>query len=230
MNRFLDLRQAAEACGEHIIRLLQKAIADRGRAMLAISGGNSPRPMFEYFARTGLDWNRVQLFWVDERGVPPTDPQSNFKMTNEAWLGPAKFPAANIHRILAERDAKEAASLYTDEVRRVFGIVPGDVPEFDVVHQGIGPDGHTASLFPGGALVDERHGIAGAEYVEKMKQWRISLLPAVLIQARHTAMLVSGRDKEQVLEQVLNGPYDPSKFPAQVVGRNARDVEWFLDF
>ena len=227
MNRFLDVKQAAEACGEHIVRLLEEAVASRGRAMIAISGGTSPKPMFEYFSRTKLAWDKVHVFFVDERGVPPGDPQSNFKMANEAWLhsSPAK-----IHRIAGESEPHEAARHYTDEIRSAFGIVPGDMPEFDVIHQGMGAEGHTASLFPGDPLIDDRRGIAAATYVEKVKMWRITMLPGVLIAARHTAMLVAGRDKAETLDAVMNGPYDPMLYPVQVVSRNARDVQWFLDF
>ena len=228
--RFLDAKQAAEACGSYIVERLAEAIQRNGRAMLAVSGGSSPRPMFEFFARTELLWEKVHVFWVDERGVPPTDSQSNFKLANEAWLASGRVPSANIHRIQAELDADTAAKKYVEEIRAVFGIVPGDVPQFDVMHQGMGPDGHTASLFPGEPLIDDRQGIAAAVWVEKFKQHRITLLPAVLIAARHTAMLVAGADKGPALDAVLNGAYEPRKYPSQIVARNARDIQWFLDF
>ncbi len=229
-RKYPNAKQAAEACGAYILERLSEAIAQRGRAMLAISGGSSPKAMFEYFARTNFDWNRAHLFWVDERGVPPTDSQSNFKLAKDHWLAPAKYPEANIHRMRAELEAQESARKYADEIREVFGIVPGETPVFDVIHQGMGPDGHTASLFPGGELIGDRSGIAGATWVEKMKQWRITLLPAVLIAPRHTAMLVTGADKAAVFQRVIEGPYEPMKFPTQVVARNAADVCWFLDF
>src|SRR5579885_31992 len=227
MNRFLDLKQAAEACGEHIIRLLDEAISRNGRAMLAVSGGSSPKPMFEYFARTQFPWEKVHVFFVDERGVPPADPQSNFKLANDTWLRSSK---AQVHRMKGELEAKEAARLYTDEVRAAFGLVPGDLPQFDVIHEGMGDDVHTASLFPGEPLIEDRQGIAAGLWVEKMKMNRITLLPGVLIAARHTAMLIDGRAKKRVLDAVLNGPFDPMKYPTQVVTRNARDVQWFVDF
>jgi 6-phosphogluconolactonase len=230
MNRFADARQAADACGAYILQKLTDAIAGHGRATLAISGGSSPRLMFEFFAAAKFSWDPVQLFWVDERGVPPADPQSNFKLANENWLAPARFPMRNIHRIQAELDPHEAARIYTDEIRKAFGTVPGDIPEFDVIHQGMGPDGHTASLFPGEPLIADRRGIAGAVHVEKFNQWRITLLPAVLLAARHTAMLVTGPDKKSVLDSVMTGEYDPETYPTQVVARNARHVEWFVDF
>ncbi len=227
MNRFLDAKQAAEACGEHIVRLLEEAIVSKGGAMLAVSGGSSPKPMFEYFARTALAWEKVHVFFVDERGVPPTDSQSNFKLANDAWLHSS---AAKVHRIRAELEPQEAARLYVDEIRETFGIVPGDIPEFDVVHQGMGPEGHTASLFPGDPLIEDRRGLAAATYVEKVKMWRITMLPSVLIQARHTAMLVVGAEKAPIVDAAVNGSYEPMRYPIQVVVRNAREVEWFLDF
>ncbi|MBZ5602138.1 MAG: 6-phosphogluconolactonase [Acidobacteriia bacterium] len=234
MNRFPNIDRAAEACGAFILEKLNEAIAQRGRATLAISGGSSPRAMFEFFARAQAekmaDWQKIQLFWVDERGVPPTDPQSNFKLANDHWLAPAKYPVANLHRIHAELDAAEAARKYTDEIRSTFGVVPGDVPVFDVIHQGMGPDAHTASLFPGEPLIDDRRGIAAAVWVEKMHQWRITMLPAVLLAARHTVMLVAGADKAGILKEVLEGPYEPKKYPVQLVARNAIDVSWFIDF
>jgi 6-phosphogluconolactonase len=213
---------AAEECGRHILGILDA----KPRSTLAISGGSSPAPMFKLFAACGFDWSRVDLFWVDERGVPPDDSQSNFKLANDLWLKPAGVPEANIHRMKGELDAVEAARIYTDEIRETFKLVPGDLPEFDVIHQGMGPDGHTASLFPGEPMIDDRRGIAAGLWVEKMKQWRITLLPGVLLAARHTAMLLAG-DKGGMLRQVLDGPYNPKVYPAQVV-LSARDVQWFV--
>lgn len=214
---------AALDCGHHILRLLDA----KPRSTLAISGGSSPKPMFEMFARTAFDWSRVDLFWVDERGVPPDNEQSNFKLANDLWLKPVSFPGSNIHRIHAELDPHSAARRYVDEIRAVLGLVPGDMPEFDVIHQGMGPDCHTASLFPGEPMIDDRIGIAAALWVEKLKQWRITLLPGVLLAARHTAMLVTGHDKAGALHNVLEGAYDPKSCPTQLV-LSARDVEWFL--
>jgi len=230
MNRYPTIEQAAEACGAFILEKLNEAIAQRGRAMLAISGGSSPKAMFQYFARTQADWQKIHVFWVDERGVPPSDPQSNFKLANDVWLAPAKYPGVNIHRIYAELDPAEAARKYTDEIRAAFASVPGDIPVFDVIHQGMGPDAHTASLFPGDSLIDDRRGIAAATWVEKMHQWRITMLPAVLIAARHTALLIAGADKADILKQVLEGPYEPKKLPIQIVTKNKSDVSCFLDF
>jgi 6-phosphogluconolactonase len=223
--RHPDARQAARACGTHILAKLEEGIAKNGRAWLAISGGSSPRPMFEMFAQTRFTWEAVQLFFVDERVVPPTDPQSNFKFANETWLAPGNFPKYNIHRIAAELDPAAAARNYAEEIRSILG----DTSQFDVIHQGMGPDGHTASLFPGEPLIDDRNGLAAAVWVEKFKQWRITLLPAVLLAARHTAMLVTGADKAGALKAVLDGPFEPQKHPAQIIAKNRTDAAWFVD-
>ncbi|HUA83635.1 MAG TPA: 6-phosphogluconolactonase [Bryobacteraceae bacterium] len=220
---------AAGSCGDRILELLDAAIRAAGVARIAISGGSSPRPMFEKFAVTKFDWDRVQLFWVDERGVPPEDSQSNFKFANETWLAPGKFPATNIHRIQAELDPHQAARIYTQEITDSFALTSGDQPRFDVIHLGMGPDAHTASLFPGEPLIDNRRGIASATYVEKFKQWRITLLPGVLLAARNVVMLITGADKAEPLKAVLDGRYDPKQFPAQVVVRNAASLNLFVD-
>jgi 6-phosphogluconolactonase len=225
---FPSTPHTAEACAEHILKLLEQAAASRA-ATLAISGGSSPRLMFEIFAKTRFPWDRVQLFWVDERYVPHTDPQSNFKLANDAWLAPAGFPPSNIHAVDASLPKDEAARRYAQDIRDCFELRPGELPQFDVIHQGMGPDCHTASLFPGEPLIDDRTGLAAAVWVEKMKQWRVTILPGVLLAARHTVMLITGDDKAEALRTVLHGPYDPKLYPAQLVARDCPNTDLFMD-
>src|SRR6266404_3154269 len=120
--RYRDPPHAAEACAKHILGLLEEAMAGETAATLAISGGSSPRLMFGVFAKAPFPWERVHLFWVDERAVPPTDPQSNFKLADDTWLTPAHYPRRNIHRIQAELQPDVAAARYADEIRRYFGL------------------------------------------------------------------------------------------------------------
>jgi 6-phosphogluconolactonase len=227
VRQFAEAEAAAEACGQQILDWLREALESQGLASLAISGGSSPRGMFEIFARTPFDWDRVHLFWVDERAVPPSDAQSNFKFAQDAWLRPGKFPASNIHRILAELDPAAAAARYVEDIQRFFGLAAGELPHFDVVHRGMGPDTHTASLFPGEPLIEDRSSIAAAVWVEKFKQWRITLLPGVLMAARHTALLVAGGDKTAALRSVLHQPFDPLHYPAQIA--SGQGTVWFVD-
>jgi len=224
-----DPLAAAEACGESILQILSGAIADRGVANIAVSGGTTPKLLFQYLAKTSFDWSKVHLFWVDERAVPPGDPQSNYTLASDNWLVPAEYPAANIHRIQAELPVSEAAERYSDEIRGHFLVKPGEFPVFDIIQQGMGPDVHTASLFPGETLILDRTGIAAAVYVEKLKAARITLLPAVLIRARHTLMLVTGADKAAALTTVWSGPEALLEAPAQLTRHHQGEVAWFLD-
>lgn len=227
VRQFADGEAAATACAQQILDWLGEALDNRGQASFAISGGSSPRRMFEIFARTRFDWERVHLFWVDERAVPPSDQQSNFKFAQDAWLRPGNFPAPNTHRVLAELAPADAAARYAEEIQRFFGLASGEMPRFDVVHRGMGPDAHTASLFPGEPLIEDRSGIAAAVWVEKLKQWRITLLPGVLLAARHTALLVTGSDKTAALQSVLSEPLDPLHNPAQIASGDG--AVWFVD-
>ena len=230
--QFPDAVKAAQACGQRVMDLLAEALAGRRWATLAVSGGSSPRPMFELFAKTTFLWTQVHVFWVDERYVPPSDPQSNFRLADEVWLTPAKVPAGNIHRVPTDTEPHEAAQRYAhglqDFFRTFAGLKPGEQPQFDVIHRGIGPDGHTASLFPGESLIEDRENLAAAVWVEKMHQWRITLLPGVLEAARNTVVLATGTDKAASLKAVLKGPYDPMKWPAQI-GALGANVTWFTD-
>ena len=149
--KFAEPPRVVEACARQILDWLSRAIRSNatGQASLAISGGSSPRPMFELFAAETFPWDRVHLFWVDERCVPADDAQSNYKFTKDAWLDHGRVPAANIHRVRTELPPPEAAAAYAQEIRDFFHLIPGQLPVFDAIHRGMGAEGHTASLFPG---------------------------------------------------------------------------------
>ncbi len=185
--------------------------------------------MFQEMVGMKFDWSRIHLFFVDERVVPPTDDLSNFKLANENLIEPAKIPAANVHRVLGELAPEQAGAAYLSDIRAFFKLSDGQMPVFDVIHLGTGPDAHTASLFPGDDLIDNRDGIATATYSESKKNWRVTLLPSVLLAARHTAFLVTGEDKAEAVHNVLQGEFDPHQFPAQLITRSGANVEWFLD-
>lgn len=224
-----DALEASGACARKILDLLEGRLATGSAATLAISGGSTPKLLFGELAKTRFDWSRVHLFWVDERGVPPTDPQSNYKLAKEHFIDPAKFPSGNVHRIQAELQPQVAAQLYADEIGEFFGIQAGKFPQFDIIHRGMGPDAHTASLFPGEPLIEDHANLVAAVYVEKFHQWRITLLPGVLEAPRHTIMLVAGEDKAEPLRAVLHEPFDPKKYPVQIGTYDDRNTMWFLD-
>lgn len=215
---------AARECSKYILSLL----AGQARATIALSGGSTPKLLFADMARAQFDWANVHFFWVDERCVPPDNNQSNFKLANETLLSPAHVPATNIHRIYGEVPPPEAAQRYVSDIQQFFDLKDGQLPAFDVLHRGMGPDAHTASLFPGSPLVHDRTGIATNVWVEKMKMDRVTLLPGVLLAAKHTVLQVSGEDKAAPLREVLKGPEDFLKHPCQIASRDRR-ATWFLD-
>ena len=224
-----DAAAAAEACAHHVTAVLEEALSGQEFATLAVSGGSTPRFLFEKLARSKLRWDHIHLFWVDERSVPPTDPASNYKLADEYLIHPAHIPQRHVHRIAGEIAPKSAAARYAAEIRDFFGLEEGEFPRFDLVHRGMGPDAHTASLFPGDPLIDDREGIAAAVFAPKFNQWRVTLLPGVLLAAKHTVFLVAGEDKAEAVRAVFREEYDPKKYPAQIASHHGRGVTWFLD-
>jgi len=215
VRRYRDARAAAEACGAEVLRLLQAAIDERGRAVLAISGGSSPKLMFEYFSRADFDWSKVHVFWVDERYVPQDHPDSNFKLAHDSWLKGVK---AAVHAVRTGLPPEQAAARYEEELRPFLPL--------DVIHRGMGSDGHTASLFPGDPLVNDTTGLVG---VAKRPIIRVTLLPSVLESARHTVILAAGADKAAPLDAIINGPHEPMQYPAQIAALDAATATWFID-
>ncbi len=226
---FEDAPATAEACARYILGILKEALSAREYATLAVSGGSTPKLLFESMVAANFKWDGVHLFWVDERPVPPDDERSNFKLAQDALIGPAGIPKQQVHRIRAELNPAAAVEMYIDEIRSFFKLVPTGLPRFDVIQRGMGPDAHTASLFPAEPLIGDRQKIAAAVYVEKLSQWRITLLPGVLVAAHHTAVLVTGEDKVDAVRAVFEEPFDPMKYPAQIGMRDGKDVVWFLD-
>ncbi|MES1258304.1 MAG: 6-phosphogluconolactonase [Acidobacteriota bacterium] len=223
---FDDAKAAAEACGAAIFELLDAARRERGAARLAVSGGSTPRIMFEWMAQQGFNWRGVDLFWVDERCVPIDDAQSNFRMTRESLLDTIRLEPGQIHRVETEFPPEEAAVRYVADLTRSFGLQNGELPSFDVLQRGMGPDTHTASLFPGEPLIEDHARTAAAVWVEKFQQHRVTLLPGVLESARHTLCLVTGADKAEPLVTVLRGPRDPLHVPSQI---SSPQMSWYLD-
>lgn len=224
-----DAQQAAASCAAWILEELQNTLQSNKQATLAISGGSTPKLMLDAMAAAPFDWSRVDIFWVDERCVPPDDPQSNYRLANEHLLERIDVPQRNIHRIRGEQNPEDAAAAYVAEIRSFFGCGAGSLPSFDIIHRGIGDDAHTASLFPGEPLIADRKGIAAHVYVEKLHMDRVTLLPGVLIAAKKTVVLAAGEDKAEPILNVLRGDEDPFRFPCQIATRGADNAFWFVD-
>src|SRR5450432_2567491 len=176
------------AAAEEVVRTTNDAVAQRGRFTIALSGGSTPKSLFNLLAtnaKTTLSWDRMFFFWGDERHVPPTDPDSNYRMADETMLSKIPVAAGNVFRILTENpDAAAAAEANEQTLRKFFDLKPGDFPRFDLLLLGMGPDGHTASLFPGTAALQETSRLVVANWVEKLKTHRLTLTLPVINAAR----------------------------------------------
>jgi len=223
-----DPEGAARACSAAIAGILKDALADHGSATLALSGGTTPGLMMDHLAASDLNWSRVHIFFVDERPVPPGDPQSNYTLCQTHLLEPAGVGEKNVHRIQGEQPPEEAAELYRREISTFFGLKQGEKPRFDAIQCGVGPDCHTASLFPGEPAIDDMDGLVAALPVAKMSQTRITMLPPVLLSARKLVVLATGEGKAEAIGHAVLAPYNPQQFPAQLVVRAAQS-ELFLD-
>ena len=223
-----NAQESAEECAKFILESLSEALKQANRATIAISGGTTPKLLFAAMANAHIDWSNIHFFWVDERCVAPTDNQSNFKLANETLLLPAKIPGQNIHRIFGEMPPDTGAQRYVAELQQFFSLEDGQMPAFDILHRGMGPDAHTASLFPGDPIIQNRTEVAAHVWVEKLRMHRITLLPGVLLAAKCTVLQVSGLEKAEAFHHVLRDPEDLLKYPCQIASRDSK-AYWFLD-
>jgi 6-phosphogluconolactonase len=219
---------ACEAAQE-FHRLAEAAVQERGRFAVALSGGNTPRSVYSLLAseHKQLPWDRIHVFFGDERHVPPDHPDSNFRMANESFLSKVPIPEKNIHRIRAELDVETAVTEYDQQLHDFFRLVDHDWPRFDLIFLGIGEDGHTASLFPGSKALAEASRRVAANWVEKFKTFRITLTFPVLNDASEVVFLVSGGSKARILSEILNP--GAQKYPAQSVQPENGKLLWLVD-
>jgi 6-phosphogluconolactonase len=220
---------AARACAQRAADLLTKRLSEARFVTFAVSGGTSPAMMFRVLATCRVEWKRVHLFQVDERRVPPDDANSNYRLVHAELITPTGIPSDNVHRIHGEISVEGAAIQYVSDIRQFFGIEPGEVPVFDVVHRGMGVEGHTASLFPGEPLIGDTTTIAAAVDVPVPPPERVTLLPGPLVAARHTLMLVAGGDKADALFRAIAKPYEPFGTPVQIGTWGNANAEWYVD-
>lgn len=226
-------QELSAAAAEEVVRAANEAVAQRGRFTIALSGGSTPKNLFHLLAtnaRASFPWDRTFFFWSDERHVPPTDPDSNYRMAEEAMLSKTPVAAGNVFRVPAENpDASAAAQAYEQTARKFFGLGPGQLPQFDLILLGMGPDGHTASLFPGTAALQEKARLVVANWVDKLKTSRITFTLPLLNAARSVIFLVSGTDKAPALHEVLEGNSSGEQYPAKLVRPTNGKLIWLID-
>ncbi|HVT38722.1 MAG TPA: 6-phosphogluconolactonase [Gemmatimonadaceae bacterium] len=223
---------------ECFVAVAAAAIRTTGRFILALSGGVTPRALYERLASQGyssrVNWPQAQVFWGDERCVPADDAASNARMAREALLDNVPVRSERVHAIRGQDDPVRAATAYESELRAALG-TPAGAPThapgacFDLVLLGLGGDGHTASLFPGMSAVRETELWVMAEYIPAVSAWRVTLTPIVVNAASEIVFLVSGREKASILQRVLEGPPDAQHLPAQTIAPTAGRLRWLVD-
>lgn len=233
VRRFPDLDALSSAAADELIELARAGIAARGRFHVALSGGSTPKRLFQLLAqrKDALAWDAVELWWGDERCVPPDHPDSNYGMARDHLIRPLGLDEARVHRMHGELDPGAAARAYEDELVAALG----DPPVLDYALQGMGPDGHTASLFPESpalpVLDEERRWVLAnpvkSPLVPGGAALRITLTAPAINRARHVRFLVAGADKAAALAAVLEGPRDPRRYPSQLIA--AADLAWLVD-
>ena len=227
--------QVALSAAQLFADAAENAVRRRGVARIAISGGSTPKTMFSLLADPSrpfvatLPWSQLQLFWVDERCVPPTDAESNYRMTREQMLSKVPLPEENVHRMEGELDPQEAAGRYESVLRNTMKLEGAELPVFDLVLLGMGDDGHTASLFPHTEALQEMSRLVVANHVPQKDTWRITLTWPVIDQAREVCFLVEGTAKADVLAAVLTGPHDPERLPSQLIRPVSGELRFLLD-
>ncbi|HEX7733344.1 MAG TPA: 6-phosphogluconolactonase [Ktedonobacteraceae bacterium] len=227
-----DIDTISREAANYTMRVAREAIATRGKFTFALSGGTTPGKMYALLVnepyRSQIDWSAVHFFWSDERCVPPDDPQSNYRLAQESLLSRLNLRPDQIHRMPAERpDRDKAAADYEAEIRKLLG---GDVPAFDLIQLGMGPEAHTASLFPHQPSLREEKRLIIAVNVPKPPPDRLTFTPPLLEAARHILFLATGADKAEALHEVLEGADNPEEYPTQGIARQARgEVVWMLD-
>lgn len=224
------------AVAQHFVGGIQAAVAARGAARIAISGGHSPNVVFALLAdprepyRDKVPWDRLCVFWVDERCVPPDHQDSNYRVAHELLFSRVPIAPDHVIRIQGELDPEEGASVYESAIRGHFRLEGAEVPIFDVLHLGMGDDGHTASLFPHTEALHEMGRVAIANHVPQQTQsWRVTLTRPVINAAREVFFLVDGAKKADPLGRVLQGPYDPETLPSQLIQPQNGRLLFYLD-
>jgi 6-phosphogluconolactonase len=227
-----DAAALFRAAADEFTRLASDAVRENGRFTVALSGGSTPRSLYSLLAtayQSAVPWKQIFVFFGDERHVPPDSSESNYKMANDAMLSKVPIPAENVFRIRAENpNAESAAQAYEESLRKVFHLVPGEFPRFDLTFLGMGPDGHTASLFPDSAGLNETRRLVVANWIEKFKTYRITLTLPVLNNSRSVVFLTSGADKAPMLRDVLEGHRTPP-YPCQLVNPLNGRIMWMVD-
>jgi len=230
-----DSAALARSAAEVFIAAAKSAVAQKGAFTVALSGGSTPKALYSLLAddaglRSQIPWQQTYFFFGDERHVGPDHPDSNYRMAREAMLSRVPVNPAQVFRIKGEyRDAAKAAAEYEQALCAFFQLAPGQFPRFDLVMLGMGPDGHTASLFPGTKALEEHQRLVTSNWVGKFYTQRVTMTAPVLNHAACVMFMVQGQDKAHALKAVLEGPCEPAQLPSQLINPKQGTLLWLVD-
>jgi len=230
-----DANAIAQTAAAEFVDAAREAVCLKDSFSVALAGGSTPTALYGLLVsneplRAMVPWSKMQFFFGDERHVPPDHADSNFRMASEALLAKAPIDSKQVHRIKGEiANAAEAAEEYERDLRASFRLEAGQLPRFDLVLLGMGPEGHTASLFPGTKALKEERRLVVSNWVGKLYTDRITLTPPVLNNAARVVFMAHGTEKAPALKAVLEGPYEPDQLPAQIIQPRQGKVLWLAD-
>lgn len=226
-----DAGAVSQAAAREFSRLARESVSAKGEFSVALAGGSTPRGAYQFLAKEGqkLSWEKIQVFFGDERAVPPDHADSNYGMARDALLSHVPIPARNVHRMKGEVEAAAAAEQYEGVVRRHFGLGNDEVPRFDLIMLGMGDDGHTASLFPGSQALEETARLVVANWIEKFQQFRLTFTFPVLNNATEVMFLVAGPTKARVIGEIFRESTPADRYPVQKIKPTAGRLLWLLD-
>ena len=227
---FANPQELARGAAEYFVARSAEAVAQKGFFTVALSGGSTPKALYQLLAdldepfAAQIPWARTHFFWSDERHVPPDHPDSNYRMTQDAMHSRVPVPETNIHRVRSENpDAAAAAGEYE---QTLLQLTKQRLPQLDLILLGLGPDGHTASIFPGSEVLNETQRLVAAPWVEKLNTHRITMTLPLLNNGASVLFLVCGAEKAEIVKEVLEGP---QQYPAQAVQPTHGQLLWMLD-
>lgn len=229
---FPDLPDLFQTAAKDFAQRAMERIDQKDLFNIAISGGNTPKSFFEILAQQKIPWEKIRFFFTDERYVPVDDTENNYHMADQYLFSKISIPRENIFRIPTEfKNPEEAVKEYEMILRKAFCIAETDhqFPGFDIVYLGLGDDGHTASLMPFSKLVFKKHQLVASLWVPKLKMYRITLTPSAINHSESIIFLVTGANKASAVSAVLEGKYEPDRYPGQLIDETEGKTIWYLD-
>jgi 6-phosphogluconolactonase len=230
IHTYKTVQEVISAIADYVVDVAEEAITLNGEFNIALSGGSSPKKLYEMLSSTDyknrIEWNKVNFFFGDERYVPANDPQSNGNMVRVALFHPLHIEESNIFLVNTSLPPEEAALDYSDHITNHF---KGKDSIFDLILLGLGDNSHTASLFPHTAVLHDQSASVKPVFVKEQNVYRITMTAPLINQARHIAFMVYGQSKAEAVHHVLEGVFDPEQYPAQLIKSENHNIQWYLD-